>query len=119
MYECLLRNGQYEFTSSWVEKECHYVFATVLVPYSSLNNILCNLDLVSPLIEKKDLGKEGARDAKTLAAWALYKGLNRSGILEKHKQEKKDKRHRLGLYKEPQEVAAKRAKGASDSRGVK
>lgn len=32
----------------------------------------------------EDLWKEGARDAKTLAAWALYEGLNRSEILEKH-----------------------------------
>lgn len=29
-----------------------------------------------------ELWKEGARDAKTLAAWALYEGLSQSGILE-------------------------------------
>jgi ADP-sugar diphosphatase len=28
------------------------------------------------------LWKQGARDAKTLGAWALYEGLNRSGKLE-------------------------------------
>lgn len=32
----------------------------------------------------EDLWKEGARDAKTLAAWALYEGLNKSGVLERH-----------------------------------
>jgi len=31
----------------------------------------------------EDLWREGARDAKTLAAWALYEGLNRSGVLSK------------------------------------
>jgi 8-oxo-dGTP pyrophosphatase MutT (NUDIX family) len=29
------------------------------------------------------LWKEGARDAKTLAAWALYEGLNRAGVIRK------------------------------------
>lgn len=29
----------------------------------------------------EELWKEGARDAKTLAAWALYEGLSRSGKL--------------------------------------
>lgn len=33
------------------------------------------------------LWKEGARDAKTLAAWALYEGLNRAGKIEKRLQE--------------------------------
>lgn len=37
----------------------------------------------------EDLWKEGARDAKTLAAWALYEGLTRSGILEKYWKEKR------------------------------
>ncbi|KAF2118165.1 hypothetical protein BDV96DRAFT_379103 [Lophiotrema nucula] len=30
----------------------------------------------------EDLWREGARDAKTLAAWALYEGLNRAGIVQ-------------------------------------
>ncbi|KAJ9655037.1 hypothetical protein H2201_008889 [Coniosporium apollinis] len=30
----------------------------------------------------EDLWREGARDAKTLAAWALYEGLNRAGIIQ-------------------------------------
>ncbi|KAF2691706.1 hypothetical protein K458DRAFT_381549 [Lentithecium fluviatile CBS 122367] len=30
----------------------------------------------------EDLWREGARDAKTLAAWALYEGLNRSGVIQ-------------------------------------
>ncbi|KAF2649659.1 nudix hydrolase 14 [Lophiostoma macrostomum CBS 122681] len=30
----------------------------------------------------EDLWKEGARDAKTLAAWALYEGLNRAGVIQ-------------------------------------
>lgn len=34
------------------------------------------------ICEYEDLWKEGARDAKTLAAWALYEGLNRSGKLQ-------------------------------------
>lgn len=29
----------------------------------------------------EDLWREGARDAKTLAAWALYEGLNRAGVM--------------------------------------
>lgn len=45
----------------------------------------------------EDLWKEGARDAKTLAAWALYEGLNRSDILEKHLRERAQKEwfHRI------------------------
>ena len=35
---------------------------------------------VSPLAE--DLWRDGARDAKTLAAWALYEGLNRAGTIK-------------------------------------
>ncbi|CAN8096104.1 unnamed protein product [Discula destructiva] len=38
----------------------------------------------------EDLWKEGARDAKTLAAWALYEGLNRSDILENYLQERRN-----------------------------
>lgn len=30
----------------------------------------------------EELWREGARDAKTLAAWALYEGLSRAGILQ-------------------------------------
>lgn len=37
----------------------------------------------------EDLWREGARDAKTLAAWALYEGLNRSGIIKKELGERK------------------------------
>jgi len=33
------------------------------------------------------LWKEGARDAKTLGAWALYEGLNRSGQIEERLRE--------------------------------
>lgn len=42
------------------------------------------------LSKYEDLWREGARDAKTLAAWALYEGLGRSGRL----QEEKDKREK-------------------------
>jgi ADP-sugar diphosphatase len=31
------------------------------------------------LVPLKDLWKEGARDGKTLAAWALYEGLKKEG----------------------------------------
>jgi ADP-sugar diphosphatase len=41
------------------------------------------------LCEYEDLWKEGARDAKTLAAWALYEGLRRSGILQKELKKRK------------------------------
>ncbi|ROV98773.1 hypothetical protein VMCG_06779 [Cytospora schulzeri] len=34
------------------------------------------------LVNYEELWREGARDAKTLAAWALYEGLNRAGILQ-------------------------------------
>jgi ADP-sugar diphosphatase len=30
----------------------------------------------------EDLWREGARDAKTLAVWALYEGLNREGAIK-------------------------------------
>lgn len=36
------------------------------------------------------LWRDGARDAKTLAAWALYEGLNRSGELQKYKKRKRE-----------------------------
>ncbi|KAF3003762.1 hypothetical protein E8E13_009900 [Curvularia kusanoi] len=35
------------------------------------------------LVRYDDLWREGARDAKTLAAWALYEGLNREGAIRK------------------------------------
>ena len=38
----------------------------------------------------EDLWKEGARDAKTLAAWALYEGLNRSGVLPSYRKRRLD-----------------------------
>jgi ADP-sugar diphosphatase len=34
------------------------------------------------LVKYEELWREGARDAKTLAAWALYEGLTREGCLE-------------------------------------
>lgn len=40
--------------------------------------------------EYEALWRDGARDAKTLAAWALYEGLNRSGELEKYKKRKRE-----------------------------
>lgn len=39
----------------------------------------------------EDLWREGARDAKTLAAWALYEGLNRSGALQKERSGKRSR----------------------------
>jgi ADP-sugar diphosphatase len=30
----------------------------------------------------EELWQHGARDAKTLASWALYEGLNRQGLIE-------------------------------------
>lgn len=39
----------------------------------------------------EDLWREGARDAKTLAAWALYEGLNRSGIIQQELARRKRK----------------------------
>ncbi|KAF9735962.1 hypothetical protein PMIN04_011587 [Paraphaeosphaeria minitans] len=36
--------------------------------------------------EYDTLWREGARDAKTLSAWALYEGLNRTGVIEKELQ---------------------------------
>lgn len=43
--------------------------------------------------EYEDLWREGARDAKTLAAWALYEGLNRAGILQGELKKRKEMRH--------------------------
>ncbi|KAG8160795.1 hypothetical protein KVR01_009059 [Diaporthe batatas] len=40
--------------------------------------------------EYEALWRDGARDAKTLAAWALYEGLNRSGELQKEKKRKRE-----------------------------
>jgi ADP-sugar diphosphatase len=40
----------------------------------------------------EELWREGARDAKTLAAWALYEGLNRSGEIEKEVMERRKHR---------------------------
>lgn len=40
--------------------------------------------------EYEALWRDGARDAKTLAAWALYEGLNRSGELQKYKKRKRE-----------------------------
>ncbi|KZM22382.1 ADP-sugar diphosphatase [Ascochyta rabiei] len=37
----------------------------------------------------EDLWREGARDAKTLAAWALYEGLSRAGILQDALEQKR------------------------------
>lgn len=38
----------------------------------------------------EDLWREGARDAKTLAAWALYEGLSRSGELQRYQRWKRE-----------------------------
>ena len=35
------------------------------------------------VINYEDVWREGARDAKTLAAWALYEGLNREGAIKR------------------------------------
>jgi len=34
------------------------------------------------ICDYEDLWREGARDGKTLAAWSLYEGLNRSGVMQ-------------------------------------
>jgi hypothetical protein len=46
--------------------------------------------------EYEALWRDGARDAKTLAAWALYEGLDRSGELEKYKKRKRESRGSCG-----------------------
>lgn len=38
----------------------------------------------------EDLWREGARDAKTLAAWALYEGLNREGAIKQELDRRKE-----------------------------
>ncbi|KAL5120568.1 hypothetical protein ACEQ8H_001587 [Pleosporales sp. CAS-2024a] len=43
------------------------------------------------VLKFEDLWKEGARDAKTLAAWALYESLSRAGILQAELQRRKGK----------------------------
>ncbi|KAL1863036.1 hypothetical protein Daus18300_008192 [Diaporthe australafricana] len=40
--------------------------------------------------EYEALWRDGARDAKTLAAWALYEGLNRSGELQRYQKRKRE-----------------------------
>lgn len=40
------------------------------------------------VVEYEGLWRAGARDSKTLAAWALYEGLNRSGELQRYKRRK-------------------------------
>lgn len=42
----------------------------------------------------KELWKAGSRDAKTLASWTLYEGLNRPGILEEYRSARQEKRAR-------------------------
>ena len=39
----------------------------------------------------EDLWREGARDAKTLAAWALYEGLNRAGTIQEELMRRRDR----------------------------
>jgi ADP-sugar diphosphatase len=56
----------------------------------------------------EDLWKEGVRDAKTLAAWALYEGLNRSEILEDHRKEKREMA--ASSSQDSQECSVKRSK---------
>ncbi|KUI69660.1 Nudix hydrolase 14, chloroplastic [Cytospora mali] len=38
----------------------------------------------------EDVWRQGARDAKTLAAWALYESLSRSGELQRHQKRKQE-----------------------------
>lgn len=40
------------------------------------------------LVDYDDLWREGARDAKTLAALSLYEGLSRSGILQEEMEKR-------------------------------
>ncbi|KUI69686.1 Nudix hydrolase 14, chloroplastic [Cytospora mali] len=44
--------------------------------------------VILKLVPYEVLWQEGARDAKTLAAWALYEGLTRSGILREERNRK-------------------------------
>jgi ADP-sugar diphosphatase len=41
------------------------------------------------LCEYGDLWREGARDAKTLSAWALIEGLSREGVLQQALEERR------------------------------
>lgn len=41
------------------------------------------------VVDYENLWIEGARDAKTLAAWALYEGLSKAGILQKELEDRK------------------------------
>lgn len=41
------------------------------------------------MVNYEELWREGARDAKTLAAWALYEGLSREGILQQAQRDRK------------------------------
>lgn len=50
------------------------------------------------------LWKEGARDAKTLAAWALYEGLNRAGKIEERLRE--IRKGNLKRYSNPKRIMA-------------
>lgn len=45
------------------------------------------------LVNYEALWREGARDAKTLAAWALYEGLSREGILQEEIYNRKQARN--------------------------
>ncbi|POS68866.1 NUDIX domain-containing protein [Diaporthe helianthi] len=46
------------------------------------------------LVKYTELWKVGARDAKTLGAWALYEGLSNSGGLRDQEQQRQAKKHR-------------------------
>jgi ADP-sugar diphosphatase len=57
-----------------------------LVEINSLKDRLVSTDrekITVKLVNYEELWKEGARDAKTLAAWALYEGLTRVGAFDK------------------------------------
>ncbi|ORY71275.1 NUDIX family hydrolase-like protein [Pseudomassariella vexata] len=56
--------------------------------------------------DNEDLWRECARDAKTLAAWALYEGLNRAGIIPEILRERRER----GTSPEPDGREAKRQK---------
>lgn len=49
----------------------------------------------------EDLWREGARDAKTIAAWALYEGLNRSGDLRQELKRRQELKNRQESRKRP------------------
>ncbi|ROV93499.1 hypothetical protein VSDG_06743 [Cytospora chrysosperma] len=55
----------------------------------------------------EDLWREGARDAKTLAAWALYEGLSRSGELRGYQRQKRES----STSKAPLQEQVKRKRG--------